>query len=449
MKYKTFKMKQLVNTFLISVLFSYSLLAQSSLLQSGPMVGYSQMMEVLLWVQTKSGAKVQIVYWEKDNKNQQFRTSSLETQKATAFTAKLIADEVQPGKVYEYELFINEESVRLPYPATFQSQTLWQYRTEPPNFKLALGSCAFVNETEYDRPGRPYGGDYRIFNSIHQKQPDLMIWLGDNIYYREVDFYSKTGIFHRNTHARSLPELQPLLASTHHYAIWDDHDFGPNDSDRSYIHKDWTKNAFDLFWGNPSSGLPELNGKGITTQFKWNDIDFFLLDNRYFRSPNDRQSGEATILGKDQLEWLIDALISSDASFKMVALGGQVLTTVEAWENYIHNHAKERAYLLKRIAEENIKNVVFLTGDRHHTELSKIVNHRGNSVYDLTVSPLTSGSGTNRNEVNKNRVEGTLRVQRNFGIVEMTGTAEDRKMTIRIYDTDGEELWMREIVREK
>jgi alkaline phosphatase D len=245
-----------------------------------------------------------------------------------------------------------------------------------------------------------------------------------------------------------LSELQPLLASTHHYAIWDDHDFGPNDSDRGFIHKDKTKKAFDLFWGNPSSGLPDNDYKGITTQFQWNDVDFFLLDNRYFRSPNKRKTGESTILGKEQLEWLIDALVTSNASFKMVAIGGQVLTTVENFETYIHNHAEERAYLLKRIEEENLKNVVFLTGDRHHTELSKIVNNRGNTVYDLTVSPLTSGSGSNRDEINKNRVEGTLRVQRNFGVIEVTGPWKERQLKMEIFDTDGKSLWTQEIKRE-
>lgn len=421
--------------------------AQKSLLQSGPMLGYSEMREVLIWVQTKATAEVQVIYWEQGQPKQQLKTDVQSTKKSTGFTAKLIADQVEPSKTYDYQVFINNQAVDLDYPTTFKSQTLYQWRTDPPAFKIALGSCAYDSEPVYDRPGRPYGGDYRIYNSIQSKQPDLMLWLGDNTYFREVDWYTWTGILHRHTHARSLAKLQPLLASTNHYAIWDDHDFGPNDSDRSFIHKDKTKKAFDLFWGNPSSGIPQTNYEGITTQFQWNDIDFFLLDNRYFRSPNHRKTREATILGKEQLEWLIDALVSSKASFKMVAIGGQVLNTVEKWENYIHNHAEERAYLLKRIEEENLKNVVFLTGDRHHTELSKIVNNRGNTVYDLTVSPLTSGSGSNRDEVNKNRVEGTLQVQRNFGLIEVSGTRKERTLDIEVFDTDGKSLWTYTIKR--
>lgn len=433
-------------------LFFLSCLAlhgQQSLLQSGPMLGYSEMMEALVWVQTTEAANVQMMYWEQGQTDKKHKTYVQQTDKITGYTAKLIADEVKPSKVYDYQIFINGKAIELDYPTTFQTQTLYQWRTDPPAFKMALGSCAYDNEPAYDRPGKGYGGDYSIFKSIQDKKPDLMLWLGDNTYFREVDWYSWTGILHRHSHARALPELQPLLASTHHYAIWDDHDFGPNDSDRSFVHKDKTKKAFDLFWGNPTSGLPANDYKGITTQFQWNDIDFFLLDNRYFRSPNHRKTGDATILGKEQLEWLIDALVSSKASFKMVAIGGQVLTTVENWETYIHHHGEERAYLLKRIEEENLKNIIFLTGDRHHTELSKIVNNRGNTIYDLTVSPLTSGSGSNRDEVNKNRVEGTLRVQRNFGVIEATGSWKERTLGIEIFDTDGKSLWTKEIKREQ
>jgi alkaline phosphatase D len=423
--------------------------AQTELLQSGPMVGYSEMREVMLWAQTNQSAKVEIAYREKGTEGAWRLTDPVTTVKSRAFTAHLIADQVEPGITYEYELRINGQKVERPYPTEFTTQALWQYRTEPPAFSFALGSCAYINEPEYDRPGRPYGGDYQIFESISAKDPDMMLWLGDNIYLREVDWYSTTGIHKRYTQFRSLPELQPLWGNVHHYAIWDDHDFGPNDSDRSFIHKDKTLKAFQLFWANPTYGLPDTEG-GITSQFKWVDMDFFLLDDRYFRSPNHRKTGEVTLMGEDQLEWLIDALAHSRAPFKFVAIGGQVLNTAAVYENYSARHAEERAYLLRRIDEEDIKNVIFLTGDRHHTELSKLELDRGDQViYDLTVSPLTSGAANPR-ETNGLRVPGTLvGGQRNFGVVDVTGPRTQRKLKITIYDSNGEELWTQEIEQQK
>lgn len=434
---------------LLCVVLGLPLAAQSSLLQSGPMLGYSEMREVVLWVQTTEAAEVQFAYWPQDNKNAISLTEKTMTTKADAFTAKAIADEVEPGTSYTYELRLNGKAVKLPYPTQFQTQQLWQWRTDPPNFSVAVGSCSYINEAQYDRPNNAYGGDYDIFTRIYERKPDAMLWLGDNTYLREVDWNSRTGIMKRYTHTRSVEELQPLLASTHHYAIWDDHDYGPNDSDRSYIHKDKTLEAFRLFWGNPSVGLPDTKG-GITTAFQWADMDFFLMDNRYFRTPNHQQNGEKIYFGETQLEWLIDALIASNAPFKFVATGGQILNTEPVFENYIRLAPEERAYLLGRIEEENIKGVIFLTGDRHHTELSSYVNAKGNAVYDLTASPLTSGSGSNRdNEHNQLRDEGTLVVARNFGLLNFSGKFGERQLQIQIFDKDGKPLWERTIMQAK
>jgi alkaline phosphatase D len=420
-----------------------TLLAQVSLLQSGPMVGYSEMLEVPLWVQTKQAAKVQFEYWEEEAPMRKFRTEARQTDKNSAFTATLPADQVQPGKRYAYQLIINDQLVKLDYPARFQTQTLWQWRSDPPNFRLAAGSCAYVNDEPHDRPGTPYGGEYHIFETIRGFQPDAMLWLGDNVYLREPDWNSRTGILYRYTHTRSLPELQPLLASTHHYAIWDDHDFGPDDSDGSFVHKDKTLEAFRLFWPNPSYGL---DGKpGTTTAFQFSDIDFFLLDNRYYRSANFRRRGNKQMLGIAQIEWLIDALVKSQAPFKMIAIGGQVLNTAPVNENYIHHFAEEREYLLRRIEEENITGVIFLTGDRHHSELSRYVNNRGHVVYDLTCSPLTSGVARNPETNNTWRVEGTLLAERNFVLLDFEGPREARTLSIRAINADGRERWRRVI----
>jgi len=436
---------------ILFLLISIASFAQKSVLQSGPMLGYSEMREVLLWVQTNDIAEVSFAYWIKDSLDTKpeniFYTPSVLTNKNEAYTAKIIADKVLPGHTYGYDLYLNGKKIAFDYPTTFQSQKLWQWREHPPTFTMAVGSCAYINEPKYDRPGKGYGDNYGIFETIHEKRPDAMLWLGDNNYLREADWFTQTGIHHRYTHSRSVQELQPLLASTHHYAIWDDHDFGPNDSDRSFIHKDKTLAAFETFWGNPTTGLPEMDG-GITTSFQWNDIEFFLLDNRYFRSPNHRKTGESTILGKEQIEWLIDALATSKSAFKVVAIGGQVLNPLPIWENYANRHAEERAYLLEQITAEDIKNVIFLDGDRHHTELSKMVNNAGNTVYDLTCSPFTSGTGK-RDEINPLRVPETLVTERNFGILTFSGKYQERTLTIQIFNKEGVELWTRDIQQEK
>ena len=433
----------LLTIFLLSF---QSLHAQRTLLQSGPMVGYSEMREVMLWVQTTGPATVQFSYWPKEHPDQVHHTRAYNTFKEEAYIAHLTADEVEPGTHYEYQLHINAKPVKLDYPATFQTQVLWQWRTDPPEFTFALGSCAYINETQYDRPGNPYGGEYEIFETIAGKNPDMMLWLGDNIYLREVDWYSWTGIVKRYNQARSLPQMQALLASTHHYAIWDDHDFGPDNSDRSFVHKDETLRAFNLFWANEGYGLPGLDG--VTGQFQWADVDFFLLDNRFHRSPDNRKTGDKTMFGKEQLEWLIDALASSKAPFKFVVTGGVVLNSAQGGENYVHLYPEERTWLLKQIEAEGIKNVIFLTGDVHYTELSKLVLNNGNPVYDFTVSPISSGVNTYATE-NIFQVPGTNVRVRNFATIQVTGPRTQRTLTLRVFNSKGEELWVQTIEQQQ
>jgi len=412
------------------------------------MLGYVNMREALLWVQTRTAAEVYFEYWDTAAPAQKFATDRVKTEKNTGFTAKCIADRLEPGTAYGYQLYIDRKKIKLPYPATFRTQPLWQWRTDPPPFSLATGSCAYINEEAYDRPGTPYGSDYPIFRSIRDQKPDLMLWLGDNTYYREPDWPSRSGMLHRYTHTRSIPDLQELLATSHHYAIWDDHDFGPNDADGSWVHKDLAWEIFRAFWGNPTFGV---NGqKGCTTWFQYADVDFFLLDNRYFRTPDACTSCERTMLGKEQIDWFLSALSASWAPFKIVALGNQFITSNEHDETYARYYRAERDTILARIERENIKGVIFLTGDRHFTELSALKNARGNWVYDLTTSPFTAGvNNRGLTEENAYRVAGTLAVQHNFSVLRFSGPRKNRQLNISVYSAEGKELWSRTIAEDQ
>ena len=88
-----------------------------------------------------------------------------------------------------------------------------------PTLRIAIGSCAYIKDPDYDRPGKGYGSDYQIFQIIAAHKPDAMLWLGDNIHYCEANWLSETAMRYRYAHGRSLPEMRELLTSTHHYAI--------------------------------------------------------------------------------------------------------------------------------------------------------------------------------------------------------------------------------------
>ena len=428
-----------------SILFSLMFISTyaQDLINSGPMVGYSTMQEVLLWVQTEERANVHFEYYEIDNPKVKFSTDKIETEKKNGYVAKLIADQVIPGKKYKYEVYINNYKIERNYAMEFQTQELWKWRTDPPDVKFVIGSCSYINEPKFDRPGKPYGSNFEIFNSINKKKPDFMLWLGDNTYLREPDWNSRTGFIKRYSHTRAFPELQPLLASTHHYATWDDHDYGPNNSDGSFWLKETASEIFKLFWGNPNY---DVTGKGgITGFFQWSDLDFFLLDNRYHRTANNNLAGNRQMLGKDQIDWLINALSFSQASFKFVAVGGQVISNGVVYENYA-TYPDERKYLLDKIREAKIEGVIFLDGDRHHTILSKMQETKNvYPLYDLTCSSLTAGVNNDNEPYNSFKLEETFVNVNNFGMLNVTGPTNDRELTIQIFDKDGKELWIKSI----
>ena len=429
-------------SFFTCLLVQFAILGQD-IVQSGPMVGYSTMREVLLWVQTTEPAEVYFEYYDKENPAERFKTEVQKTKANLAFVTKHIANNVFPGKEYGYALFVNGKKVEREYPMEFQSQPLWQWREDPPEVNFVVGSCNYVNEERFDRPGKPYGSSFEIFESIYKKNPDFMLWLGDNTYLREADWNSRTGFLHRYTHTRSLPEVQPLLASTHHYAIWDDHDFGPNDSDGSFWLKETASEVFKLFWGNPNYDV--IGKGGITGSFQWADLHFFLLDNRYYRSSNSNFAIDRVLLGKEQIDWLINAMSSSKAPFKFVCIGGQVLSTEAAHENYATFPIEQR-YLLNKIREAKIEGVLFMDGDRHHTVLSKMQeNDRVYPIYDLTCSSLTSRAYPNKEEFNQYRLEETLFGKNNFGVLNVSGPRTDRVLKITIFDKNGDEVWTKDI----
>ena len=421
-----------------------------ALLQAGPMVGYGTHREVQLWVQTTRPADVQIRYWSlpADTSNPGVipdpDTALTPVQHTTDdgdHIARFTISALEPGNTYRYRLYLNGRRVNRPYPLRFQTQPLWQWRTDPPNLTMALGSCAYINDPTYDRPGDPYGGDYRIFRSIAARNPDLMLWMGDNVYYREVDWATPERMEARYAHTRRTPAMQPLLGHTHNYATWDDHDYGPNNSDRSYRQKGASLRIFKQYWANPNYGRPDV--PGVFGKFQWGDVDVFLLDDRYHRSPTPApRTDDKTMWGEAQRQWLIDALTSSEAPFKLVVNGGQVTTPKAQYETSAR-FPDEQSLLLKALQERQIEGVVFLSGDRHITELLRRQPEDFYPIYEFTNSPLTAGAGSG--SANPNRVDGTLVEQRNFGTLTVRGPREDRVLTLRTFDADGTRLWERSI----
>ena len=400
-----------------------------------PFWGDVQMREARLWCQLEDADldSYRLTVWNDSIEPATFKP----ILSGLANCVHFLANGLQPGT--SYLATVDDGAYPVSDTLKFTTQTLWQYRTDPPALKLALGSCTFINEPEFDRPGDGYGGDYHIFQTMAKEEPDATFWLGDNVYLREVDFSSIHGFVHRYEHTRSNKELQELLAVGSHYAIWDDHDFGPNDCDGSWIHQDWSRRVFDAFWANPESVIPNAPELNVTT-FELADVQVFLLDNRTHRVNHEMGSAQRQILGPIQRKWLLNALKNSRARFKLIAIGGQMVSDAAIFENFAQ-FPEERKLLLSELNRLDIRGVIFLTGDRHNSELSRVQLKNGNWVYDLTVSPLTSSSYDHTDEPNSLRVPGTMVGNRNYGIIEVSGPRKERVLTMTVKNADGEVHW--------
>lgn len=431
-----------MKTAMTLLIFSLSLtaMAKDDLLAAGPMIGHVDIVEAHIWVQTTKPASVQLEYWPEGTKEVQ-KTGLIQTSEAKQHTALFVMTDLKDNTVYEYKLLINKKKVERAYPFKFKTQLFWRYRTDPPEIRIAMGSCHYVND-QYARPGKPYGDEFEVFDHIVKQKPDVMLWLGDNTYFRESDFWTPDRLAYRWAHTRAFKGHQELLAMSANYAAWDDHDFGPNDSDRSYQLKHVALELFKNYWDNPSYG--EADNPGVYTRLSWGDLDLFFLDNRYHRAANKLKDPNKPFLGKQQLQWLKDNLLTSHAPFKLIINGNQTINTFNPYESY-SGYENEWQDFMGFLNTHDVRGVLFLSGDRHHSELLKMERPGNYPLYEFTSSPLSSGvanvAGT-QEENNPLRIPGTLvNDKRNFGIIEVTGKRKERVLKMRVIDSTGAERW--------
>lgn len=414
---------------------------------AGPMPGQVELRTAKIWVEVKPGTAVELWYWKKGNMASAQKLSA--TTQATDWFAPVVFNLValDINTSYEYQVLTNNRSNKRPSDADgeFTTADLWQWRRPAPDFSFLTGSCAYFNEPALDRPGTPYGKDSSIFEAMAKEKSSFMLWLGDNWYLREADYYSEWGVWYRAHRDRSLPILQPLLKAMPHYAIWDDHDYGPNNADKSYVFKETSRKVFMSYWGNPSYGQ---NNEGIYTRFTSGDADFFLMDDRYFRSNDDmlpyaydKPNPDKRMWGPQQMEWLKNGLIQSKTPFKFIVTGSQTLNPASPYD-CLQSYPVEFNELMNFLIAEKISGVVFLTGDRHHSEVIKYDRIGTYSLYDITSSPLTSGIGrvSGNEKENVARVPGTLVEQQNYTRISITGKAGERKLLVEFLGLKGEKI---------
>jgi alkaline phosphatase D len=234
-----------------------------------------------------------------------------------------------------------------------------------------------------------------ILWKIAAQNPDLFIYLGDNVY---GDTENMNELRNKYVMLSCKPEFQNLCSTTPILAVWDDHDYGHNDIGYEYCKKSESKEIFLEFWQEPSVS-ERRNHEGIYDVRYFGDsshrVQIILLDTRTFRSKLEEDDNgyvasndvNKTMLGSVQWNWLSQVLLQP-AQIRVICTSTQFATehnSMEAWANF----PKEQEHMAQVIREAQANGVVFISGDVHYAELSKRMYNGNYPLYDLTSSGLT------------------------------------------------------------
>jgi len=323
---------------------------------------------------------------------------------------------------------------------------------EPALARIGFGSCIKQDKAQ------------PIWDAVVEAKPQRFLLLGDNIYADTEDMEvmrAKYALLGKNAGFQKLKNLCPILAT------WDDHDYGANDAGAEYPKKREAQQVFLDFF-EAAKDDPRRKQEGVYSAQVFGPagrrVQIILLDGRYFRSPlkkglakGERGEGKrgvyqanddpaATMLGEAQWLWL-EQQLRVPAQVRIIGSGVQVVAYEHGWEAW-GNFPRERQRLLGLIRKTKATGVVFLSGDRHLAEISRLpADHAdgvGYPLLDVTSSSLNHPSGNLTkaktrfaNEVNSYRV-GLTYFEVNFGMVAIDWERDDPELRLQVRDEQGD-----------
>ena len=315
--------------------------------------------------------------------------------------------------------------------------------------RIAFGSCA---KSQKPQP---------IWDAVLATEPDLFIFLGDNVY---LDTRDPEVMRQRYAELAAQPGFQKLKATTPILAIWDDHDFGENDAGADYPMKEESRRQFLDFFGEAADS-PRRTRDGIYTAHVFGPegrrVQVILPDLRWNRTPlkslelgdQDYETwvraraavGEttpgpydrnpdlaATQLGERQWRWLEEQL-TVPADIRVFGSSLQVVADFAGWEGWI-NFAHDHQRLIGAIRDKKANGLFCLSGDTHFGEISKLDVNVPYPLWDITSSGLTEVWPVT--PPNALRVGGVFRDQ-NFGLLTIGWNGDSPTVLAEVRDVNG------------
>lgn len=336
--------------------------------QSGPMIGHVGPREARIWIKASAAATVSAQV--SDNAGLQDARTIEGPQLAADedFVGQVHLTGLKPSTRYYYQVYLDDHPAMLPDAGSF---TTAPEVGSPTQLRFAFVSCAGHHGYE---PAAAWG------DMEGRSEIDMLLMLGDNHYADTTRSSEQRAAYYEH---RSVPAFRALTQRVPAYAIWDDHDYGVNNGDGTAQGKQASLATFKQFWPNPGCG--ETDNPGIYFKFSRGNIDFFMLDGRYHRSPNRAPAdGMKTLLGSKQFAWLKRGLENSTAAVKFVACGSEWQKNghIDSWSSF----KREQREFFDFVGQNDIQGVILLSGDRHFTGGYQIDGR----LIEVTSGPLGS-----------------------------------------------------------
>ena len=250
------------------------------------------------------------------------------------------------------------ERTRYRYAVTVPGQPALEGRLRtfgegPVSFRAVFASCAATGSTS------------PVFTAMREQQPDLFVHMGD-LHYEDIgrNAVSRFREAYLTVHASATQSA--LFRSVPLAYTWDDHDFGPNDSDRTSPSRGAALEAYRLFV--PHYPLADGPDAPIHQAFSVGRVRFLMTDVRSARSPRNVPDGQRTMLGERQLAWLEEQLEAARAAPLVMWVNTvpwitqRNESTREGWAPY----ARERQRIADHIVRLGLtRRLVMLSGDAH------------------------------------------------------------------------------------
>lgn len=348
-----------------------------------------------------AGATARLQYADNPNFEGAAFTSSVS---ASNGVASMDATGLSPNKQYYYRV---EDAGTIDTSKVGRCHTIVAAGT-PFSFTFATGGCAGLGSVHQAQAGAlvPHRlGDHPVFDEIRAKDPLLFIHMGDFHYYNLGG--GQFGIVgggslanYRRAYDDVLtycPRQSELYRNQGLAYIYDDHDFGPNDSDGTYVDKD---NSVAIYRERvPSYDPASTNGagdKGIYQSFQIGRVLFIMTDGRYYRDAPSAASPR-TYLGAAQKAWFKNLLTSPPAGADFIVWVSAQPTrsgSATSWGGY----SEEREELYDAIVDAGwIGKFIEIAADQHQMGWDDGANTAGFPLYVLGSLDSTGGAFTSYN----------------------------------------------------